>query len=42
MIDSKMKRIRVNNNLEKNNDFNLIYELNVDGQAISTLYSRKE
>ena len=42
VIDSKMKRIRVNNNIEKNNDFKLIYELNIDGQAINALYIRKE
>ena len=42
MIDSKMKRIRVNNNIEKNNDFKHIYELNIDGQAINALYIRKK
>ena len=42
MIDSKMKRIRINNDMKGNNDFKLIYELNIDGQAINALYSRKE
>ena len=42
VIDSKMKRIRINNDMKGNNDFKLIYELNIDGQAINALYSRKE
>ncbi len=42
VIDSKMKRIRINNYMKENNNFKLIYELNIDGQPISALYLRKE
>ena len=41
-IDSKMKRIRVNNNIKDNNNFKLIYELNIDDQAINSIYIRKQ
>ncbi len=40
IIDNKKKRIRVNHNLE-NEDFELFYELIVDGQSISNIHKRK-
>ena len=42
VIDSKMKRMRINNNIEEDDDFKLIYELNIDGQAINGIYIRKD
>ena len=40
IIDSKMKRIRVNNNLNKLSDFNLLYELKIDGQSVNGIYKK--
>ena len=40
IIDSKMKRVRVNNILNKLSTFNLIYELNVDGQPVNGIYKK--
>ena len=42
VIDSKMKRIRVNNNIKDNYNFKLIYELNIDDQAVNSIYIRKQ
>jgi len=41
IIDSKMKRMRVNNNIKENNEFKLIYELNIDGQAVNGIYKKR-
>ena len=41
IIDSKMKRMRVNNNIKENDEFKLIYELNIDGQAVNAIYKKR-
>ena len=40
VIDSKMKRLRVNNNLAENNSLELIYELIIDQQPINSVYKK--
>ena len=40
IIDSKMKRLRVNNNLAENNSLELIYELIIDQQPINSVYKK--
>ena len=40
VIDSKMRRLRVNNNLDKSSSFELIYELIIDRQPINSVYKK--
>ena len=40
IIDTKMKRIRVNYNLNKNKNFKLIYQLKSENYPISSIYKR--
>ena len=40
IIDSKMKRQRVNNNLSENNNLELFYELIIDQQPINSIYKK--
>tara|TARA_B100001093_G_scaffold489054_1_gene526891 strand:- start:336 stop:656 length:321 start_codon:yes stop_codon:yes gene_type:complete len=40
IIDTKMKRIRVNYNLDKNKNFKLFYQLKIESYPISSIYKR--
>lgn len=40
IIDTKMKRIRVNYNLDKNKNFKLFYQLKIENYPISSIYKR--
>ncbi len=40
IIDSKMKRVRVNRNIGENSNFKLIHELIIDGQPLNAIYKR--
>ena len=41
IIDNKMRRIRVNNNINENNRLELFYELIIDGRPVTSIYKQK-
>ena len=42
VIDNKMRRVRANNNLRDNNNFELIYDLIVSNQVVASIYKKIE
>ncbi len=41
IINNKMRRIRINNEIENNEQFELYYELLIDGHAVTSIYKKK-
>ena len=42
VIDNRMRRVRSNNNIRDNNNFELIYDLLINNQTITSIYKRIE
>ena len=42
VIDNRMRRVRSNNNIRDNNNFELIYDLSINNQTITSIYKKIE
>ena len=42
VIDNRMRRVRANNNIRENNNFELIYDLKISGQIITSIFKKIE
>ena len=42
VIDNRMRRVRANNNIKENNNFELIYDLIINNQIVTSIYKKKE
>ena len=42
VIDNRMRRVRANNNISDNNNFELIHDLKINNQIITSIYKKIE